>query len=158
MSESSILHAVIDALLWHKCYVLRVNSGTMQNASTGSWVCLAPKGTPDILCGLNIDGYKVLGFVECKGSGKLSTEQIAFLRLRHSEHYPWLVCDDPKQVDEWIKNPMTYHGDPEHTRFVLDESSKFVPAYDGRHHRKTEKMSFDTMYQFDGWSKKTGLQ
>ena len=120
---------------------------------TGSWLQLAPVGTPDIICSVPIDGVHAIGFIECKvPSGKLTEDQIGFLREINAKHIPWMVCTDAHQIDNWIADPFNYHGDSKQVTLVLDPSQKFVPMYTGKSHRKTDRMTTNIMRQLNEWS------
>jgi hypothetical protein len=151
--ESSIANAAIQALEWHKCGVYRIQTGQW-NTEQGYFMHGAIAGTSDYIVSIPKDGYHLIGFMEVKTpTGRVSDSQIAFLREINKKHIPWIVLDDPKQIDDWMNDIFNYHGNLAKIKNIIDESKKFVRQWDGRRHRKTEKMSWEVMAQIDKFSK-----
>jgi hypothetical protein len=148
--ENSVANAAIQALEWKGCQAFRVHSGQWVT-DKGYHVHGAIAGTSDYIVSIPKDGYHLIAFMETKGKYKVSDSQISFLREIHKKHIPWIVLDDPAQVELWLGDLWNYHGKPTKIQHILDESTKFVPFWDGRRHRKTEKMSVDIMMQIDQW-------
>jgi hypothetical protein len=113
MSEHDLQNAIIQWLTVQGLYALRVNSGKIQNALTGSWVQLAEHGHPDIVCSTP---DKSIGFIEVKSpTGALSMDQITYLRTIASKGLKWLVADDLDDLDKWLHDS-SYHGKDRHIK------------------------------------------
>lgn len=126
MTEHELQNAILDYLKAIRCYPMRINSGKLQNALTGSWVQLAPPGTPDCITSLPDGSW---GCIEVKSkTGTLSSDQITTLRNIASKGLKWLVADDIDDLVKWLANP-EYHGKERHikalnTRFAYSEVPK----------------------------------
>ncbi len=152
MKESPVQQSIKQFLEWEKCIVLRLNSGIVQDARSMAWIHLQPSGTPDLLVGIPKDGYHIFGWIETKRSsgGKLRDDQIRTLRDINKRGTPWLVADSLEDAQKWLKD-WTYHGDTKYTRFIYDESLKFIPT---QVRRKKAKMTMATLHEFNRWAEK----
>lgn len=138
MTEKQLQDSIIEYLRLNKLFVLRVNSGKVQNMLTGSWIQLAEKGTSDIICE---NKYHRLSFIEIKTSvGRLSDEQTSFLREQHMAKRPWCVAMSIADVTRWLADG-DYHGAEKHTQHILDDSKKFIRS-NVRNRRKTDAVDF----------------
>ncbi len=83
----------------------RLNSGTIRNMHTGSWVKLGEKDTPDWLALVRNrqDGVTAL-YIECKSStGKLTKGQQEFSdKYNRKSGIYVLELRDIKELDKWI--------------------------------------------------------
>ncbi len=150
LSEKQIQDSIIELLRAKGCYVLRCNSGKVQNALTGTWLELAPKGTSDLI-GADTQGR--IFFIEVKSAtGTLDVEQIRFLREQHKAGRRWAVCMSYENALQFLVDE-SYHGEEKHTRNILHEDKMFIPTQIKR--TRTQKMSLSTFLEYDTWKRKT---
>lgn len=149
-NESAILKSIVEYLELQGWPIYRMNSGTFQDARTGSWIKGHGLGTPDLCVGYKQDGYILLAWIEVKDKAKVSDAQISFLRKMQKLGSPWLVAHSVDDVIKWQKD-RNYHGDYKDTKDILDETQKFVPQ-DIR--GKRQKLTMSTMNEFNGWADK----
>ena len=146
MTEHELQNGIISFLKAQGLYILRVNSGVICDARTGTYIHLAERGSPDLLCS-RLD--KTLGFIEVKSTtGVLSPDQITQLRAIGKLGLAWLVADDLTDVDKWLHDA-AFHGKPKHTDAVRD---KF--AYSAVPYRRKGRLSSSQMLDFELWSRK----
>ena len=148
MLEHKIQVAIMEYLRWNGHIVTRTFVGNVQNAATGSWVCGADIGTPDLITHTK-DG-RIL-YCEVKSiSGKLSIEQVRWLRNAHKLGLHWVVARSVDDVERALADP-SFHGPPEAIRAVLDDSAQFIPTQTKTRGKKTP-MSMVTIGEFNRWS------
>lgn len=150
MSEHEIQNLIKQSLEWQGHWVLRVNSGKVQNALTGSWLILAPSGTCDLVT--HDIKSNTLVFLEVKTpTGVISTEQIQFLREQHKRGRRWAIVTSIAEAEQAVRDA-SYHGQPEFVAKVLDESKRFIPSQVKK--TKKQRMSMGTLHEFNRWSDK----
>ncbi len=84
----------------------RLNSGTVRNSFTGSWVRLGDKDTPDWLALIRGKNDEILAvYIECKSpTGKLTAGQSEFAdKFNKLKDIFVLKVTHPKQLDDFIK-------------------------------------------------------
>ncbi len=84
----------------------RLNSGTVRNSFTGSWVRLGDKDTPDWLALIRGNNNEVIAvYIECKSpTGKLTAGQSKFAdKFNKLKDIFVLKVTHPKQLDDFIK-------------------------------------------------------
>ena len=148
MTEHSLQLAIIQYLETLNLYALRVNSGTVCDARTGSYIRLAKRGHPDIVCALP---DKTIGFIEVKSkTGTLSTDQITTLRNIASKGLKWLVADDIDDLVKWLADP-SYHGKGRHIK-ALNKKFAYseVP--------KSKKLTSSQFWEFEMHARKKDKQ
>lgn len=150
MLEKQIQDSVLAVFHAEGLYAQRINSGTVQNAMTGSWVKLADRGHSDIVA---CDKQNRIVFLEIKSPvGKLSPEQILFLRTQHKHGRRWAVIDCYEDAVQFLVDE-TFHGKQKHLIEVLDESRKYIPP---KVSRKSAKMTMGDVLDFTMWADRHG--
>ena len=153
MTEHELQNSIIEHFAFHRWPYARINTGSWQSAATGSWIHGDKRaGHPDLVVGRPENGIFVWAYIECKSmTGKLSADQISFLRAIHKLGIPWLVCRSMIDLDKWLVDK-NYHGMEKDADAVLNENKKFVPS----EIRKTQqkKLTMSTFLEHDRWSDK----
>lgn len=143
MSEADIQKSIKDWINASGGYAVKVASGAAYSAH-GQFMRLGESGTPDILAAIN--GRFVA--IEVKlPTGRLSDSQIYRLREIHKRKIDWIVACSTLDIQKYERDS-SYHGDDKFTKFILDESTKFVAPP----HRKSQNMSMDMLLNFNKWS------
>lgn len=151
-NESALLKAITQYLEFQNWPVYRMNSGTFQDARTGSWIRGQGIGTPDLCVGYFDKTVRLwlLAWIEVKDKSRLSDAQISFLRRVHKLGCPWLVARSIDDVERWMRDRES-HGAPNDTKDILDDSRKFVPS---AMKSKKSKLGADAMLEFEMWSRR----
>ena len=155
MPEHAAQNAIKEFLEYRKCLVIRNNAGKWQDSRTGSWIQGAPLGTPDLAIGVPVGRLFALGWLEIKSAtGKLSMEQVSYLRRMHKLGCPWAVVESVDEVEKWLRDLFEYHGNARHADDVLNEDKRFIPTVQKT--SKKQRLSMSTLNEFLRWSDKNG--
>lgn len=147
-SEKQIQDSIIDLFHAKGLYIQRVNAGFATNFHTGNIMRLADAGHPDLI---GCDAQNRLCFIEVKSkTGRLSMEQIRFLREQNRKNRRWCVCVSYEDALRFL-NDEFYHGEQRHVDDILDESKKYVPT---SMRGKKQKLTMRTFHEFNRWAEK----
>lgn len=135
MVEHGTQTAILNFFARRGLWCVRLNSGTFQNAATGSWIRGAPKGTCDIIaCAPD----RTVMFIEVKSPvGHLDMAQISFFRERDEDGHRWVVADSLEDVQMALDDP-GYHGKTKHVDKV--RSDKWAPRFSA-HYGKGKRVA-----------------
>lgn len=148
MLEKQIQDGIIQLFESYGLYIQRINSGLAANFHTGNIMRLADRGHSDLV---GSDKQNRICFIEVKSAtGKLSVEQIAFLREQNRKGRRWLVCISMDDALRFLDDD-NYHGQEKHVIEVLDATLQFIPS---QNRGKKQKMTMRTFLEHDRWADK----
>ena len=101
-SEAKIQSEIMVALSQRGHKVFRTNAGKIQDARTGMWVKLLPKGFPDIM-GWDKDNGQFLAIEVKNEKGKLRPEQVKFSEFAKSQPILYGVARNVEEAIEIVE-------------------------------------------------------
>lgn len=100
VSQRLAIWQLSGSVIWYS----RLNSGRVKTYF-GSWIKMCDTGTPDWLCLVRGDDYRIKAlFIECKSTtGRASTHQLKFMKKYNNvDDVEVIILNDIEFLDYWM--------------------------------------------------------
>ena len=108
-TEADIQSEIMIELSKRGHKIFRANAGKIQDARTGMWIKLFPKGFPD-LCGWRAGDGKFIAIEVKNKKGKLRAEQVNFARFAKTQPIIYGVARSKEEAINIIENGWNGYG------------------------------------------------
>lgn len=106
-SESDVQSEIMISLSKRGHRIFRANAGKIQDARTGAWIKLLPKGFPDTLGWRKEDG-KFIAIEVKSNKGKLSADQQRFRDFALTQNIIYGVARSAQEAVDIVENNEKY--------------------------------------------------